>query len=305
MTALAESSRPLTREQPEESQGSRRPRHRGGLDGRNPVVSVATTVFLWAYAVVALGPLLLMVSNALRTQQQIASEPLGLPIPPTFASFRHAWVTASFETYFVNSIVITVCSVVLSTAVSLLASYALARARGPFFRTVEGVFLSGLMLPVHLAILPLFYLLDSLHLTSNIVSLILVYAALGIPFSTFVLGTFFRQLPIELEEAAMIDGAGPWRTFSRIVLPLVRPAVATVVVFRFVPVWNDFFYPLILMRDRDSYTLPVGLTRFFGEYSTDWPQLFAGLTIATLPLVILFLFATKQIIEGLTAGMSK
>jgi raffinose/stachyose/melibiose transport system permease protein len=271
----------------------------------HPVGRILANVFLWGYAVIAIGPLLLMVSNSLRTQQQIASEPLGLPVEPTFRSYQDAWLTASFDTYFVNSIIVTVGSVLLSTIVSVLAAYAFARARSRFFQGVEGLFLSGLMLPVHLAILPLFYMLDALGLTSNVLSLILVYAALGIPFSTFVLAVFFRQAPVELEEAARIDGAGPFRTFVRILLPLVRPALATVIVFRFVPIWNDFFYPLILLRDRDSYTLPVGLTRFFGEYSTDWPQLFAGLTIATLPLVIVFLLATKQIISGLTAGMSK
>ncbi|WP_265521768.1 carbohydrate ABC transporter permease [Oerskovia flava] len=262
-------------------------------------------VLLWGYAVVAVGPLVLMVNNALRTQQQIAAEPLGLPFPISFTSFQEAWVTASFDTYFTNSIVVTVTSVALSTFVSLMAAYAFARTRVRGLRSIEGLFLAGLMLPVHLAVLPLFFMLDQLGMTSNIVSLILVYTALGIPFSTFVLAVFFRQLPQELEEAARLDGAGPFRAFWSIMVPLVRPALATVVVFRFVPVWNDFFYPLILMRDRDSYTLPVGLTRFFGEYSTDWPQLFAGLTIATLPLVVVFLLATRQIISGLTSGMSK
>lgn len=280
--------------------GRRRPTREGTGIG-----SLATNVFLWGYAIVAVGPLLLMVNNSLRSQQRIATEPLGLPLEPTLQSYREAWLTASFETYFINSIVVTTGSVALGTAVSLLAAYAFARSRSRFFQGAEAVFLSGLMLPVHLAILPLFYMLDSLGMTSNRLSLILVYAALGIPFSTFVLAVFFRQMPVELEEAARLDGAGPFQTFLRVLLPLVRPALATVIVFRFVPVWNDFFYPLILLRDRDTYTLPVGLTRFFGEYSTDWPQLFAGLTIATLPLVVIFLIATKQIINGLTAGMSK
>ncbi|WP_167138617.1 carbohydrate ABC transporter permease [Diaminobutyricimonas sp. TR449] len=281
------------------------PRRRAARTEGSFVGRLAANVFLWGYAIIAIGPLLLMVSNALRSQQQIATEPLGLPIPLNFTSFQEAWITASFETYFMNSVVVTVGSVLLSTVVSVLAAYAFARTGSKFFQGIEALFLSGLMLPVHLAILPLFFMLDQLRMTSNIFSLILVYGALGIPFSTFVLTVFFRQLPLELEEAARLDGAGPFRAFWNVMLPLVRPALATVIVFRFVPIWNDFFYPLILMRDRDSYTLPVGLTRFFGEYSTDWPQLFAGLTIATLPLVVVFLFATKQIISGLTSGMSK
>ena len=266
---------------------------------------VAAGVVLWGYAVISVAPLLVMVTDSLRTSQEMARDPLSLPWPLEWSNYHEAWVTASFGRYFVNSMLVTVGSVVLSTAVSVLAAYAFSRSRSKIMTTVESVFLSGLMLPVYLSILPLFFMLDGLGLTSNLGALILVYGALGIPFSTCVLSAFFRQLPVELEEAAVIDGAGPFQTFWRVMLPLVRPALATVVVFRFVPVWNDFFYPLILIRDQSSYTIPVGLTRFFGEHQTDWATLFAGLTIATVPLVVLFLLATKQIVSGLMAGMSK
>lgn len=274
---------------------------------RPPVTlgKIFSSGFLWLYALVSITPLLMMLNNSLRTTQDMARDPLGIAVKPHFASYQKAWVTASFETFFVNSIVVTVLSVLLSTAVSLLAAYAFARSSSRLLRFFEALFLSGLMLPVYLAILPLFFLFDGLGLISNKWALILVYAALGIPFSTFVLASFFRQLPIELDEAARLDGAGAFGTFARILLPLVRPAIATVIVFRFVPIWNDFFYPLILIRDQSAYTLPVGITRFFGEYQTDWATLFAGLTLATIPLVILFLVATKQIVSGLTAGMSK
>jgi raffinose/stachyose/melibiose transport system permease protein len=260
---------------------------------------------LWAYAAFAIGPLLIMLSNSFRTTQDMALEPLGAPWPPQVTSYHKAWVTASFGTYFFNSILVTVVSVLLSTAVSVLAAYAFARSRGKLMGAIEAVFMSGLMLPVYLAILPIFFLLDSMHMISSLTGLILVYAALGIPFSTFILAAFFRSTPIELEEAARIDGAGTFQTFSRVMLPLVKPAVATVIVFRFVPVWNDFFYPLILIRDSSKRTIPVGITSFFGEYQTDFATLFAGLSIATIPLVVLFLLATKQIVTGLTAGMSK
>lgn len=299
MVTLTSSPVAETAPSPARSAAPRRRRNKPTLGG------IAASSFLWIYAAVSIAPLLLMVSNSLRTTQDMAKDPLGLPLSPNFTSYQKAWVTASFETYFLNSIFVTIASVVISTAVSLLAAYAFARTKSKLFRTLEGLFLSGLMLPVYLAILPLFFLLDSLGMVSNLWSLILVYAALGIPFSTFVLASFFRQLPIELDEAARLDGAGAFSTFFRVHLPLVKPAIATVIVFRFVPVWNDFFYPLILIRDQSAYTLPVGITRFFGEYQTDWATLFAGLTLATIPLVILFLVATKQIVSGLTAGMSK
>lgn len=273
---------------------------KGPLGGR-----IGIQAMLWIYAVYTLMPLFLMVSDSLRTQQQMVQQPLGLPTSPNWAAYSQAWIQGNFGTYIRNSIFITVTSVLLSTAFSLLAAYPIARSRQWAFKVVEAFFMSGLMLPVFLAILPIFFMLDSWGLISNPIGLILVYAALGIPFSTFVLATFFRQLPDELEEAARVDGAGPWRTFWHVLLPLVRPAIATVVVFRFVPVWNDFFFPIVLLRQQQWFTIPVGLTRFFGEHQSNFPMAFAGLTIATIPLVLLFIVATKQIVAGLTAGMSK
>ncbi|MGB4136810.1 MAG: carbohydrate ABC transporter permease [Microbacterium sp.] len=278
--------------------GRRRPR---SSSPGGPLV----TVLLSAYAFIAVGPLLLMVSNSLRPSKDIYTDPVGLPIPPSFASYTLAWSKGNFSQYFVNSFVVTTASVLLTIAVAVPAAYAISRSRSRIVGAIEATFLSGLMLPVHLAILPLFYLMDSMRLVDNPVSLVLIYSTIGIPFSVFVLTAFFRQLPMELEEAAQIDGAGSFRRFLTIMVPLVRPAIATVAIFRFVPIWNDFLFPLVLMRSTSHYTLPVGLTSFFGQYQTDWSALFAGLVIATLPLVVLFLLATRQIISGLTAGMSK
>ncbi len=278
-------------------------RARGPRSG--PLARVLTGLVLWGYAAVAVVPLLVMVVNSLRPTQDLFTEPLAVPWPLTLEAYGRAWTEGSFGTYFTNSLAITVGAVLLSTAVSTLAAYGLARGRSRALQGIEALFLSGLMLPIHLAILPIFFLLEGFGLVDSQIGLTLVYAAAGVPFSTFVLTVFFRQLPVELEEAARIDGAGPLATFWRVLLPLVRPALATVIVFRFVPVWNDFLFPLVLLRDDSKYTLPVGLTTFFGEYQTDWSTLFAGLVIATLPLILLFLVATKQIVAGLTAGMSK
>ncbi|MBW8730400.1 MAG: carbohydrate ABC transporter permease [Terrabacter sp.] len=270
-----------------------------------PVGGAGASVLLWGYAALALVPLLLMVSNSFRTNADLITDPLGLPSPPTTASYVEAWTTGNFATYFGNSLLVTVGAVAISTAVATMAAYALARGRSRIFRWLEALFLSGLMLPIHLAILPIFYLFDGLGLIDSRLGLMLMYAASGVPFSIFVLTTFFRQLPEELEEAAALDGASSWQTFWRIMVPLVRPAVATVAVFRFVPIWNDFLFPLVLLRSEDKYTLPVGLTSFFGENATNYSAVFAGLVITTVPLIVLFLVATKQIVAGLTAGMAK
>ncbi|WP_020142465.1 carbohydrate ABC transporter permease [Terracoccus sp. 273MFTsu3.1] len=296
----------VTTEAPQEqvaarpAQGSRRPPR-----VNRPVGGAGASVLLWGYAALALVPLLLMVSNSFRTNADLITDPLGLPAPPTTASYVEAWTTGNFATYFGNSLLVTVGAVAISTAVATMAAYALARGRSRIFRWLEALFLSGLMLPIHLAILPIFYLFDGLGLIDSRLGLMLMYAASGIPFSIFVLTTFFRQLPEELEEAAALDGASSWQTFWRIMVPLVRPALATVAVFRFVPIWNDFLFPLVLLRSEDKYTLPVGLTSFFGENATNYSAVFAGLVITTVPLIVLFLVATKQIVAGLTAGMAK
>jgi raffinose/stachyose/melibiose transport system permease protein len=262
-------------------------------------------VLLWGYAAVALVPLIVMVLDSLRPNAKVLGDPLGLPTSPTFESYRIAWSQASFATYVQNSALVTIAAVVLDVCVSLPAAYALGRYTFRGSGVLSAYFLSGLMLPIRLGILPIFYLLGNLHMIDSRLGLILVYAASRIPFSVFIMAAFFRGLPHEIEEAARIDGAGEFRIFLNVMVPLVRPAIATVVVFRFVPLWTDFFFPLVLLRTTSKYTLPVGLTQFFGEYLTNWSALFAGLVIATVPLVMLFLVATKQIVAGLTAGMSR
>lgn len=305
MTTAAVMERIETASEPAPAgRGSRGRRRRTSSPGA-AAGTVLTHVFLWGYAIVAVGPLLIMLAGSFRNSADIYRNPLGLEFPLSVDAYVTAWTNGNFSTYFFNSVLVTVASVALTVVVSVPAAYALAQGRSRILSLIESAFVSGLMLPVHLAILPVFYMLDAMRLVDTTAGLILLYGAVGVPFSIFVLTSFFRQLPPDLEEAAQLDGAGPLRRFWAIMVPLVRPAIATVVVFRFVPVWNDFIYPLVLLRDRDNYTIPVGLRTFFGSYQTDWSALFAGLTVATIPLVLLFLLATRQIIAGLTAGISK
>ncbi|MDJ0497491.1 MAG: carbohydrate ABC transporter permease [Acidimicrobiia bacterium] len=278
--------------------------HRAGTRKRS-AAAVAIPILMWGYAAIVLAPLLLVVLNSFRTTREIFADPIGLPTSLSFESYTTAWNEASFSQYFVNSLTITVASVVLATGTAVFAAYALGRYKFRGSTLLSIFFLSGLLLPFRLAIMPLFLLLENLGLIDSRIGLILVYAATGVPFSVFILSAYFRQLPSELTEAARIDGAGEFKIFGRVMLPLVRPALATVAVFQFVPLWNDFFFPLVLLRSTDKWTLPVGMTRFFGEFQADWSTLFAGILITLLPLVILFLVATKQIIAGLTAGIGK
>ncbi|MFF3868930.1 carbohydrate ABC transporter permease [Micromonospora sp. NPDC001898] len=266
---------------------------------------IGIQVILWAYAGIAFGPLLLVLIGSFRSNAEILRAPVGLPSSFDVSNYVRAWETASISTYLINSLAVTGASVVLCVGVSALAAYALARWRFRGRALLAAFFLSGLMIPAKLGLLPVFYMFQSLGLIDSRIGLVLLYAAGGIPFSVFVIMGFMRGLPGELEEAARIDGAHEGRLFVSIVLPLMRPALAVVTVFQFAPTWNDFFYPLVLMRSGDKYTIPVGLTRFFGEFAADRGTLFAGLVIALVPLAVVFALATKQIVAGLTAGMSR
>jgi len=267
--------------------------------------SVGSNGFLLLYTLIVLLPMFIVISNTMRSTREIYRTPVAIPASINFESYVTAWNEANFSQYFLNSLVITVSSVTVATAFAAMAGYILGRYNFRGSRFLSSFFVAGLTLPFRLAIVPLFLLLNSLGLIDSRIGLILVYAATGIPFSVFILAAFFRQLPYELTEAARIDGANEFTIFSRIMLPLVRPALATVTIFQFVPLWNDFFFPLVLLRSTDKWTLSVGMTRFFGEFQTDWSVLFAGMVITTLPLIILFLSATDQIVSGLTAGVRK
>jgi raffinose/stachyose/melibiose transport system permease protein len=266
---------------------------------------MTASLLLCAYAVVALAPLLLVLANSLRSNDAITSAPLGWPAKDWSANFATAWSQGHFSTYFANSLIVTTGALVLGVGVATLAGYGLGRFRFRGRDTLGGFFLAGLLLPAQLGVVPVFHLLRLLGLIDTRLGLVLVHAAHTLPLSVLLLSQFFRQLPAELEEAARLDGAGEWAIFRRVMLPLVRPALATVLVVQCAPIWNDVFYPLVLLRSPALFTLPIGLTGFVGQYQSDLGGLFAALVIVTLPLITLFLVATRQVIAGLTAGIGK
>lgn len=263
------------------------------------------TAILVIYALIAVGPLLLVLNNSLRSTSEIYAAPLGAPTLDGALNFTTAWTRASFSTYFLNSVLVTAGSLILGVGSATLAGYALGRLRFPGRQAIGALFLAGMLLPIQLGVVPVFYLLQSARLVDTHLGLVLVYAAHTLPVSILLLSVFFRQLPDELEEAARLDGAKRFRIFFSVMLPLVRPALATVIVVQCAPIWNDFFYPLVLLRSPANYTLPVGLTAFMGEYQSDYGALFAALVIVSAPIIGLFVLATRHVVAGLTAGVGK
>jgi len=271
----------------------------------NPIQKAIIYFFLIALAFINLYPIFVLFLSSFKTTPEIFMKPFALPKVWKFSNYVEAWNKANFANYFKNSIIITIISLASIILVSSMAAYVIARFE---FRGKRALFLyliTGLALPARLAIIPIFLTVRDLHLQNTYSSLILVYTAGGIAFSMFLLVNFFKSLPRELEDSAKIDGAGPFRIYWSIDLPLLKPAVATVVIFNFVDIWNDFFFPLILINKDSLKTIPLGIQAFYGEYGVQWDLLFAGLNISVLPVLIIFILMSKQFISGLTEGAVK
>jgi len=277
--------------------GRTRSQHMGGA-------ALAQTV-LFVNTLLVLLPMVFMVLSSLKTTREIFQRPFSLPANLAWQNYSVVWDAAHFSLYFRNSVIVTVASMVLILVTSTLAAYALGRYQFRGNDLIYLYFLTGIMVPIRLAIIPLFILMRDLRLLDTYWSLILVYTASGLPSAIFILTGFFRTLPRDLDNAARIDGAGELSVLIRVMLPLVRPALAIVTVYNIIPIWNDFFFPLVFIHHDRLKTLPLGLTVFFGEFATNWALLFAGLTLAAAPVIGLYILMSQQFIKGLTAGAVK
>ncbi len=271
----------------------------------NVVRSAAGHGVLLFWSLVVLIPLWTMLINSVKPSREIFRNPFGLPSTFTFEGYINAWTTGRFDLYFRNSIFVSVVSLTLIVLVGSLAAYALASWRSRISGLLYIYFIAGLMIPIRLGTINLFQIIQQLGLTDSLAGLIPVYVAMGLPIATFVLTSFIRSVPFELTEAARIDGAGEWRIYSAIILPLIRPAVATVVVFNVIPIWNDLWFPLVFIRNQDARTVTLGVTLLFGQYQTDWTRALSALSLAAVPVLLAYLLMSKQFIQGLTAGALK
>jgi raffinose/stachyose/melibiose transport system permease protein len=269
------------------------------------VAGTAVQTLLLINTLLVLLPMFFMVLSSLKTTREIFQRPFSFPDSLMWRNYSTVWAAAHFSLYFRNSVLVTVASMALILMTSTLAAYALGRYQFKGNDLIYLYFLTGIMVPIRLAIIPLFILMRDLRLLDTFWSLILVYAASGLPSAVFILTGFFRTLPADLDNAARIDGAGELSVLFRVMLPLVRPALAIVTVYNVIPIWNDFFFPLVFIHQERLKTLPLGMTVFFGEFATNWALLFAGLTLAAVPVIGLYILMSQQFIKGLTAGAVK
>jgi raffinose/stachyose/melibiose transport system permease protein len=246
-----------------------------------------------------------MLTTSLKANQEIFINPLGLPKQVYLDGYKKAWLESNFAEYFLNSVIVTFVSLAVAEFLSILAAYGLGRFQFRTNRLLSVYFLIGMMIPIKLGTVNLFTMMRWLNLFNNLLSVIIVDIAMCLPLSIFVLTNFVKGIPNALEEAAVLDGCSNNKILVKIILPLIKPALATVTIMNFLPVWNDFYFPLLFLRTDSLKTIPLGVVQFFGEFQTDWNLIFSGLVIASLPTMLVYICMSKQFIEGITAGAVK
>jgi raffinose/stachyose/melibiose transport system permease protein len=273
----------------------------------HPLNSAAAHAVLILYTVIALFPVVIIIINAFKTRKAIFGEPLALPTPGTFslAGFEAVLKQGDFFGYALNSLIVTVASLVFILLFGAMAAFALSEYR---FRgnRLMGLYLAlGIMIPIRIGTVAILELMVSTGLVNTLTALILVYVAQGLPLAVFILSEFMAQVSDDLKNAGRVDGMSEYAIFFRLVLPLVRPAMATVAVFNMIPIWNDLWFPLILAPGEETKTLTLGSQVFIGQFVTDWNAVLAALSLAILPVLVLYVIFSRQLIRGLTRGAVK
>lgn len=261
---------------------------------------------LTLYAVIPLFPIVMTIMNSFKTRKAIFGEPFRLPLGETFSlvGYQTVMERSNFPLFFTNSLIVTLSSMFLVLLFGAMAAFALSEYEFPGNPVMTVYLLAGLMIPIRLGTVGIVRLMVSIGLINTLAALILVYVAQGLPMTIFILQQFMRQVPTELKDAARVDGASEYRVFW-LILPLVSPAIATVAVFTIIPIWNDLWFPLVLAPGEKVKTLTLGAQIFIGQYVIDWNAVLSSLTLSMLPILILYILFSRQLIRGLTAGALK
>lgn len=262
---------------------------------------------LWLWAVLVIFPMIWLLYTSFKTDQEIFFSPWTLPAALQWDNFRRGWVDAHIGEYFLNSFIVVLPSLALILIFSAMTAYVLARFPFPGNRVIFYGFMAGMLFPVFLALIPLFFLVKNLNMLSTYHGLILVYVAYSLPFSVFFLTGFFKTLPSELHEAGIIDGANQYQVFFSIMLPLAQPGLLSIGIFNFLGMWNQYLLPLVLMTDAKRYVLTQGLAYMLHQqyYKNDWSALFAAVSMIMVPTLLVYVIFQGQIQKGITVGALK
>jgi raffinose/stachyose/melibiose transport system permease protein len=259
----------------------------------------------WAWLAIVLVPIYWIVITSFKTQSNYyVTNPLKPPTSPTFDNYRLV-MESDFAHYFLNSVIVTLGSIIPAVLISFMAAFAIVRGEGWFLKSVNGLFLMGLAIPLQATIIPVYLIIIRLKLYDSLTAIILPSIAFAIPLSVLVLTNFIRDVPKELFESMRVDGANEWATLWRLAFPLTRPALVTVSIYNGLTVWNGFLLPLILTQSPGRRTLPLALWSFQGQYGVNVPAVLASVVLTTLPILVLYALGRRQLLSGLTAGFSK
>ena len=269
--------------------------------------AISTQTVLVAWSVIVIFPMLWMVYSSFKTDQELFFSPWSPPAELQWDNFERAWNKAHVGEYLLNTLIVVIPALLLTLILSAMAAYVLARFRFVGNRFLFYLFLCGMLFPVFLALVPLFSLVNQLGMLNTFHGLILVYVAYSLPFTIFFLTGFFKTLPTELEESAIIDGANPFQVFFKVMLPMASPGLISMGIFNFLGMWNQYVLPLVLISDESKYMLSQGLAfmLFKQFYENDWSALFAALTIIMIPSLIVYITFQRQIQSGITTGALK
>lgn len=283
------------------------PRDVAGRGTGDTVIAGVAQVLMIIWAILVIGPFLWMIMTSFKTNQEILFSPWELPGSLQWGNFQKAWTDAHIGRYVLNSVIVIAMSLTGTLLVSSMAAYVIARFSFPGNRALFLLFMAGLMFPVFLGLVPLYFLMDDLHIKDTYIGLALVYIAYSLPFTIFFLVGFFRTLPSEVAEAAVVDGAGPYQVFFQIMLPMAKPGLIAMGIFNFLGQWNQYLLPLVLMQDDGKRMLSQGLGMLAIQqgYQSDYATLFAAMTITMVPTLIVYILFQRRLEGGLTAGALK
>jgi len=270
-------------------------------------VTIISHAALIAWSVIVCAPLLWVLMSSFKTTSQVLSSPFSLPTSLTFENYISAWTTASIGTYFINTVIVVASALVIVMILGAMCAYVLARYKFKGSQFIYYAMLAGLTFPIFLAVVPLFLVLKNFSLLNTLPGLIITYVAFALPFTVFFLYAFFKTLPQEVAEAAAIDGCGPWRIFFQIMLPMARPGMASVAIFNFLGLWNQFLLPVALNAKQDNYVLSQGMASFASQagYSVNFGALFAAVVITVLPVLVTYIIFQRQLQGSVSPGLLK
>ncbi len=267
---------------------------------------LAARLVMVLFAILALFPIVLILINSFKSRSAIFNNPLALPTAETFSlqGFITVFARSNFPRYFVNSLVVTLVSIGCIILMGAMAAWALSEYRFRGNRWL-GLYLAlGIMIPIRLGTVSLLRMFVSIGLVDNLLALILVYVAQGLPLTIFILQQFISQIPRSLKEAGRLDGASEYRVFG-LILPMIHPVLATVSIFTMVPIWNDLWFPLIFTTSDSTRTIILGAQQFLGQFVSDWNAVLASLSLAMIPAVVIYIIFSRHLVNGLTAGAVK